>query len=345
MIAAFALLLLLQAPSTLREHVEAGLRAKAAGQFDNAIREFKQVAELAPNLAAAHVNLGAVYFDMADYGNAIPSLKRAVELDPQLVGAHSMLGAALLAQGFAANAVPHLEKAQAEDLLGVALLESDKPREALDRLEAALLKRPDDPDLLYYLSHAHARLARRTVEKLQSMDSPRAQQIRAEGLAAAGKRDLGIDRFRSALASRPGLRGVHYALGDLYRLAGDYIKAEAEFRAETRLTPGSAGAAYKLGSVLLHLGQLTEAMSELKRANVLQPGMPETLLELGKAMNAAMNPTAAVDYLKQMLEAEPGGSLAETAHFQLAQAYRKLGNTVEAGNHLKRFQELRAASK
>jgi len=53
--------------------------------------------------------------------------------------------------------------------------------------------------------------------------------------------------FRAALALRPDLRGIHYALRNLYAASGDYEKAETEFRSETQIAPGSAAAAYKLG--------------------------------------------------------------------------------------------------
>ena len=77
MIAFMALLLLLQTPSELKQHVDAGLNAKHAGDLDTAIREFQRVVELAPGLAAAHVNLGAVYYEKKDYSHAIPSLRKA----------------------------------------------------------------------------------------------------------------------------------------------------------------------------------------------------------------------------------------------------------------------------
>jgi tetratricopeptide (TPR) repeat protein len=153
----------LQTPPELKQRVEAGLNAKRAGDLDTAIREFKRVAELAPGLAASHVNLGAAYYEKKDYGNAIPPLRKALELNPELPGAHSMLGVALLAQGYAAESIPHLEKGQSDALLGVALLESGREREAMDRLEVALIKQPGDPDLLYYLSQAHARLSKQGV--------------------------------------------------------------------------------------------------------------------------------------------------------------------------------------
>src|SRR5262245_39889128 len=148
MIAVIALLLALQVAPELKQHVEAGLKAKRAGDLDTAIHEFKKVVELAPGLAASHINLGAVYFEKKDFGAAIPPLRKALELNPDLPGAHSMLGAALLAQGYASESIPNLEKAKATELLGVALLEAGRAREALDKLEEALEKQPDNPDLL-----------------------------------------------------------------------------------------------------------------------------------------------------------------------------------------------------
>ncbi len=347
MITAMVLLLALQAAPELRQHVDAGMKAKSTGDLDEAIREFKRVVELAPGLAAAHVNLGAVYYEKKDYRNAIPSLRKALEINPDLTGAHGMLGAALLAQGYAAESIPHLEKAQSDDLLGVALLESGREREAVDKLEAALLARPGDPDLLYYLSLALARLSKQASEILmeRSPTSARARQMLGEARAAAGNREAAVKDFRAALAVRPDLRDVHVALGELYLGSGDYESAEREFRAETQLAPGSAAAARKLGVVLANRGAVREAMAELQRANVLQPGVPETLLELGKAAAAAGDNSAAEKLFRQVLEQEEGSRLGEAAHFQLAGIYRKSGRQADADREMKRFQEIRSALK
>ena len=63
----------------LKQHVQAGLSAKASGDLDTAIREFQRVVELAPDLAAAYVNLGAVYLEKKDYASAIAPLKKSLE--------------------------------------------------------------------------------------------------------------------------------------------------------------------------------------------------------------------------------------------------------------------------
>ncbi|MCC6537350.1 MAG: tetratricopeptide repeat protein, partial [Bryobacterales bacterium] len=252
----------------LRQHVEAGLKARAAGDLDTAAREFRRVAELAPDLAAAHVNLGGVLFQKQSYSEAIPPLRRALALNPDLPGAHQMLGTALLAQGAAADAVPHLEQAKVNDLLGIALLESGKTRDAVDRLETALLERPNDADLLYYLSQAHGRLSRDLAQRLRAHPAgfARLQQMIGEAAAAAGQREQATKHLLAALTGRPDLRGVHLALGELHVAAGDYARAEREFRVESDLAPASAAAAYQLGNALLNLGRVKEAIPELERS-------------------------------------------------------------------------------
>ena len=345
----FALIFLVafQITPELRQHIAAGIKAKSGGDLDTAIREFQRVVELAPNLAAAHVNLGAVYLQKKDYANSIPPLRRALELNADLPGAHAMLGTALLAQGYARDSIPHLENGQADDLLGVALLESGRARDAVDRLEAALQKRPNDPDLLYYLAQAHAQLSKQVFEGLRgnNPDSPRTHQVLAEAQAAAGNRAAAEEHFRTALSMRPDLRGVHHALGELFLESGDYERAESEFRAEAQLAPGSAATAYKLGLVLANLGRTAEAVAQLKRADALQPEMPETLLELGKTLNASGDAISAEGYLRRVLALEQHSRIAESAHFELAQVYRKLGCPADAERETQAFQELRAKRK
>jgi len=347
MMGAVLLLFLLQVTPELKQHVEAGLKAKNAGDLDTAIREFQRVVEIAPEMPAAQVNLGAVYLAKKSYREAIPPLRRALELNPDLPGAHGMLGTALLALGYASESVSHLEKAGADDLLGVALLETGRTREAVDKLEAALEKRPDDPDLLYYLTQAQGRLSKQVFDRLRQRhpDAARTRQLLGDAHAATGNREAAEKDFRAALEMRPDLRGVHFALGELFLGSGDYQGAEREFREETKLAPGSAAAACKLGAMLLNLGRIPDALAELRRANALEPDMPETLLELGKATAAAGDLVPAEKLLRRVIEQEPASALGESAHYQLAQIYRALKRPAEADREMKMLQEMRKGRK
>lgn len=328
----------------LRAQVEAGMQAKANGDLDSAIRAFRRVTELAPDMAAAHANLGAALFEKRDYDGAEGPLRRALALNPALVGSAQMLGTALLVQGAAEEAVPYLEKSGADHLLGIALLEAGRPREALEKLEAALAGKPGDPDLLYYAAQAHGRLARLVYDRLRTNPAAeaRVQQMMAEAQAASGNREASAKHFQAALAARPDLRGVHLSLGELYLAAADYGRAETEFRAEVVLSPKSAAAAYRLGAALAQNGKAVEAVAALERALLLAPAMPETLLELGKVHAAAGNAQAAEPPLLRVIEIEPQSALAEAAHLQLAAIYRKLGRAADAESQTKALRDLRA---
>ena len=69
--------------------------------------------------------------------------------------------------------------------------------------------------------------------------------------------------FAPRLSLRPDLRGVHFALGEMYLGSGDYEKAEREFREEARLAPGFAPAAHKLGVVLMNRGETRAAVARV----------------------------------------------------------------------------------
>ena len=164
------------------DHMRTGLEARKQHQVDVEIAEFRKATELDPSLADAFVNLGAAYMEEHDYGSAIAPLRRALELSPDLPVAHQFLGYALLAQGYAPEAIPHLERAGALDVLGIAQIETGQLTEAVANFNAALAKRPDDPDLLYYLGHASGLLSKNSIDALIAAhpDSARAHQALAQ---------------------------------------------------------------------------------------------------------------------------------------------------------------------
>lgn len=332
----FALLLLSQVTPELRQAVDAGVRARQAGDLQTAAAEFRKVTQLAPDLAAGFANLGAVYFEGKDYTQSIPALRRALELNPNLPGTRTQLGTALLASGYAADAVAHLDATP--ELLGVALLEAGREREAIDKLEAALLAKPNDADLLYYLGQAHGRLAGKVFAQVTGV---RAVQLGAEAAAVAGRREQAAKAYAEVIAERPNLLGAHLALGELALESGDFATAGKEFEQEVRLAPGSARAAWRYGSVLLNQGNNAAALAELRRANQLRPDMPEALLDLGKAELAAGSLAAAQQAFERLLAIESQSLLAENAHLQLANVYRRLNRPADAEKHSTRFRELR----
>jgi tetratricopeptide (TPR) repeat protein len=333
------------AASSPAQHIQAGLNARNQHQVDVEIAEFRKATELDPKLADAFFNLGAAYMEKRDYGSAIAPLKRALEINPDLPAAHQLLGYALLAAGYAAEAIPHLEQVGAQDVLAIAQLETGHLQEAIVNFNAALAKRPNDPDLLYYLGHASGLLSKNSIDALIAAqpDSARAHQALGENYFVLRQMPQAEKEFREALHLRPELPGLHLELGQVYANTAQWAKAEEEFRAEAKLQPGSAEAGYRLGATLLQQGKTQEAFAELKRSNTLKPDMPETLYSLGKAASLTGDGATAEKSWARVVELEKDTSLAAQSHFALAALYRKQGKINLAQREMQEFQKLQSA--
>jgi tetratricopeptide (TPR) repeat protein len=257
-----------------------------------------------------------------------------------------LLGYALLAQGYNAEAIPHLEKIQEQTALGIAQIGNGQLQPAVENLQAALAKHPNDPDLLYYLGRASGLLSKQSIDTLLAAypDSARAHQALAENYFVLRQMPQAEKEFREALRLRPDTPELHLELGLVYAGSSQWAKAEEEFRAQSKQQPGNAEAAYRLGAALLQQGKAREARTELERANRLLPDMPETLYSLGKAAALGADLPAAEKAWTKLLSIEKNSSLAAQTHFALAGLYRKQGKTAEAERETQEFQKLNAAT-
>jgi tetratricopeptide (TPR) repeat protein len=329
-------------PPEALQHMQAGAEAEKRQHFDVAIAEFKKATELAPTVADGFVSLGQAYMEKQDYGAAIAPLKHAVELSPDLVAAHQLLGYALLAQGYNAEAISHLSKIQEPTALGIAQIGTGEFQPAVQNLQAAIAKQPNDPDLLYYLGRASGLLSKQAIDSLLAAypDSARAHQALAENYFVLRQMPQAEKEFLEALRLRPNTPELHLELGMVYAGSSQWPKAEEQFRAQSQMQPGNAEAAYRLGSALLQQGKAREARIELQRADKLQPDMPETLYSLGKAAAQAGDSAAAEKAWTKLLSIEKNSSLSAQTHFALAGLYRKQGRSAEAERETQEFQKL-----
>jgi tetratricopeptide (TPR) repeat protein len=335
------------APSRVDTDTHATAEAIQQNQPDSAIAQFRQAIAQTPNDPAPYIGLGEAYMRTSNFAEAIPPLKHALELNPDLPAVHRQLGYALLAQGYAAEAIPHLDRSTDRAALGIAEIETNHFAEAVTNLQAALSEKPNDPDLIYYLGRASQMLADDSNERLltQFPQSARAHQLKAENYSTFHETQKAETEFRTALAARANLPGIHLELGELYAQNSKLAPAEQEFREERRIRPGSAEAAYRLGQVLLQQGKAREAVNQLNESNDLTPNMPETLQVLGKAAFLSGDKTLAEKSWTQLLSLESEGPLAAQTHFDLANLYRSEGKKQEAEMHMQQFQKLRAAKR
>jgi len=326
------------------QHMQAGMEAHKQGRFDAAIAEFRKATESDPNLSEAFLDLGEELMQTHDYGAAVAPLRRALELRPDLDAAHLQLGYALLSLGYAAEAIPHLKRVPALEALGIAQIETGQYEEAAANLSAALVKRPNDADLLYYLGRASGLLSKRSIDTLLSVDpdSARAHQAMGENYFVLRQMPQAEQEYREALRQRPDIPGLQLELGLVHARSAQWDKAEEAFRAEAKRQPGNAEAAYRLGAALLQQGKVHEARAELERADKLQPDMPETLYLLGKAASLDADLPLAEKSWTRVIALEQETSLAAQAHFGLASLYRRQGKIAEAQHEMQEFKRLQS---
>jgi tetratricopeptide (TPR) repeat protein len=324
------------------QHWNAARHAEEQKQFDLAVSEYRAVTQLEPAFADGFVSLGQAFMEKGEYGSAVAPLKHALEMDSSLLPAHQLIGYALLAEGYAAEAIPHLDRAHEQGALGIAQVETGQFAEAIQNLRTALQKRPNDPDLLYYLGRASGLLSKESVDSLLAAypDSARAHQSMAENYFVLRQMGEAEKQYEQALKLRPDLPNLHLELGQVFAMTSRWPQAEEQFRAEAQRQPGNAEAAYRLGDALLQQGKAHAAMVELQRSDKLQPLMPETLYSLGKAASLDGDASTAERAWTSLLAVEKESSLAAQAHFGLAALYRKQGKSAEAEAQMREFQRL-----
>ena len=209
-----------------------------------------------------------------------------------------------------------------------------------ERVRAILASDATSIEAQYWLGRSYKQLAARTVQRLAEVapESYRVDQLAAELHREKTEYERAVEAYERALAKRPELPGLRYAIGDVYwemRRLGD---AEDWLRQELERNPHHALARHRLGSLLLERGTAEEALPHLQQALEIAPESAAARFDLGRAYLAAGQYSEAVPELEASARQDPGN---DRVHFLLANAYRGLGRTDEARRELALYQEAR----
>lgn len=123
-----------------------------------------------------------------------------------------------------------------------------------------------------------------------------------------------------------------YYLGHVYVTKAELGKAVGSFDRALRLRPDDVATLVWLGGVHLDRGEPDLAEPLYAKALSLQPGTVAAMFGLGRAALAKRDFGAAVDRFEQALRADPRATIV---HYPLALAYRGLGDTARAEEHLR----------
>ena len=232
--------------------------------------------------------------------------------------------------------------------LGVALLQDDRPEEAVAALRRAeALAESPNPALTLSLGRALLRTGAsgEAVDVLVegAKHFPRAAPILIQLGYTHYTRLEGISARAALLRARevaPGNPLAPFYLGLAEAALGALEPAAEAFRKAVILDPRNSDAQVALGRTLSQLGRSGEARDAYRAALAVAPGSPAALVGLGRLELEEGRPEAAVASFEAALAADPGH---RQGLYNLAAALTLLGRAEEAAAVRRRFAEAAAA--
>jgi tetratricopeptide (TPR) repeat protein len=344
------------------EHLyNAGQAAMAAGQFGDALTDFKQLRTMDPSIAEVHATLAVLYYKSGDFALAIEEIHAARKLKPGLPGLDTLLALSLAESGQDKESLPGLEKAfrassdpalkrQAGLELAHVYSTLGMDRKAVDTALDLRDLYKNDPEVLYNVGKVLGNSAYLTMQDLfhGAKDSVWAELARAEAYESEGQVASAIQAYTDVLVLDPHHPNIHYRMGRTYlshwqavHEESDFKNAEAEFSKELEVNPSNANAAYELADMRRTDGDLAAAQQLYESAVKSYPNFEEAEVGLGRVLLQDNKPALALPHLQRATVLNPDD---EVAWFKLAQTQRMLGDTQAQMASLTRFKELHAKS-
>ena len=132
---------------------------------------------------------------------------------------------------------------------------------------------------------------------------------------------------------------THLALAEIYCKQGKLNIAEQHAKEAAQRCPTDADTHYRLGYIYTHQAKLDAALAAFKRTLARNPDFPEVYEWLGLIALMRNEPQQAVAHYQTAIEKKP---YVQSAYYNLAKAYRLLGDTPAATEQLKRFHQMKA---
>jgi len=347
--------------AALQQHAAAGERALAEGRYVDAEKEYEELRRLSPTTAEVHARLGLIYFQEGKFDAAVPTLREAIRLKQGLPKVDALLAMSLSETGHYEEALPGVTKAFSQSgdpvLRRMAGLHLQRIYTGLgrdqDAVDVALkLSRlyPDDPEVLYHSGRLLANLAYLQTMHLADVapDSVWLHLAAGEANESQGLYDAALREYRQVLASAPRRPGIRFRIGrTLLQRANnggssdDPSEARQAFEEELTLDPSNANAAYELAEIHRKAGELEPARKLFEQALSHYPAFEHAQIGLARTLIALAAPADAIPHLKAAIEHHPEN---EVAYYQMAQAFKALGNAPEQEKALAQFTRIRAAA-
>jgi predicted TPR repeat methyltransferase len=228
------------------------------------------------------------------------------------------------------------QNADAAHWLGVLILQSGRPAEALPFLEKAVGSRPTDSAFATNLAQAYLRCGRRddavaTFDRAVSLDP---QPIVLMGAASAriarqkpGDAEQAVELFTKARAAGLGSAELHQQLGLALLLANRVEEAVKECQIACEMQPRNAEAFHNLAAALARKGETANARLCLAQALELSPSYARACFALAVLEAEADRLIQAEALFRAAISMKPDSPAAYQA---LANVLAKMGQHKEA---------------
>jgi tetratricopeptide (TPR) repeat protein len=279
----------------VQEHQNLGIAFYKTGMLDEALREFRRVADLRPADPGAHFYLGLIALKQARWLEAVEALQQAVERGGRRAGALHNLAFALEQLG----RLPEAEAAYAE-----AASKARDDARIMIGWGVAALKRNDPGVALSRLQRAGELLGDRTRPPTWFW---------ATALATACQGDLAaaLDLAQNGVAAHPDSAPLRNNLAVLQELGGDLANGEMMLRTALSEDPTLAQVSKNLGDLLYRAGRYDDAFEAYERAAKLSPDLGDDLyFKMGNIAFKRRDRDRARACWKRVTEINPGHQLA-----------------------------------
>ena len=343
-----------QKPDTdrlIREAVE----AQQQGNLDTAIRDYRVILRLHPEMAGLRVNLGAALADKGQFKEAIAEYLAALPKISDKDAVRINLGLAYFKKGDMQSAYTqfhiverdHPTDAKVATLLGEAELRLGKLADVIATMQPIASANESNPDFDFVYGSALVGTGRLRDGTTLLERSAQAESS-ASAYMLAGSTALKMNALQeartdmdAAVRINASLPGVWTLDGIAHDRDGDPEGAEAAFRRALQSNPNDFDANIYLGAILYKRRAMDESKQYLSKALALEPGSPMAQYEMAMWESVSGEYEVAAAALEKVVAADPKWL---EPHVELATLYYKLHRDVDGARERKIVAQMEAAN-
>ncbi|RKU24586.1 hypothetical protein C6497_17350 [Candidatus Poribacteria bacterium] len=192
--------------------------------------------------------------------------------------------------------------------------------EAVDIFNAILSRQPTNVNVLFQLGNVY---------KLQDKSE----------LAVVSFNKIITELESNALLNQPKIYGyTHLALSEIYCKQSKLEIAKQHAIVAVEMVPSDADTHYRIGYIYTHQAEFNNAITSFQKALKLNPDFAEVYEWLGLIAVMQNKPKEAITHYKKAIQIKP---YIQSSYYNLAKAYRLLGDSEAAKKQLMLFQKMK----